>query len=79
LTKPNATVMGREQIEENQLHQLSIALKQQLLKERIHEQNAGRTSQQKVQIALQKSVVSRHKNQQKSFVTCFRVPCWLAV
>jgi hypothetical protein len=45
LTKPNATVIGREQLEENQLHQLSIALKQQLLKEMRDEQNAGRTSQ----------------------------------
>lgn len=45
LTKPNATVIGREQVEENQLHQLSIALKQQLLKEMREEQNAGRTSQ----------------------------------
>jgi hypothetical protein len=45
LTKPNATVIGREQREKNQLHQLGIALKQQLLKEMRNEQNAGRTSQ----------------------------------
>src|SRR3990170_1562094 len=45
LTRPNATVIGREQLEENQLHQLSIALKQQLLKEMRDEQNGNRTSQ----------------------------------
>jgi hypothetical protein len=45
LTRPNATVIGREKLEENQLHQLSIALKQQLLKEMRDEQNGNRTSQ----------------------------------
>ncbi|MCJ7762034.1 site-specific integrase [Candidatus Bathyarchaeota archaeon] len=45
LTKPNATVIGREKIEENQLHQLSIALKQQLLREMRDEQNGNRTNQ----------------------------------
>jgi hypothetical protein len=45
LTRPNATVIGREKLEENQLHQLSIALKQQLLKEVRDEQNANRTNQ----------------------------------
>jgi len=45
LAKGNATVIGREQLEESQLHQLSIALKQQLLKEMREEQNAGRTTQ----------------------------------
>ena len=45
LTKPNATVIGREQVEENQLHQLSIALKQKLLKEMRDDRNAGRTNQ----------------------------------
>jgi integrase len=33
LTEPHRTVIDRSQIEENQIHQLSIALKQQLLKE----------------------------------------------
>ena len=33
LTKPHATIISREQVEESQLHQLSKALKQQLLKE----------------------------------------------
>lgn len=45
LTKGNATVIGRQQLEEHQLHQLSIALKQQLPKEMREEQNAGRTKQ----------------------------------
>jgi len=45
LTKPNATVIGREQLEQNQLHQLSVALKQQLLKEMRDDQNANRTNQ----------------------------------
>jgi integrase len=33
LTEPHRTVIDRSQIEQNQIHQLSIALKQQLLKE----------------------------------------------
>ena len=33
LTRPNTTVINRDQLEERQLHQLSIALKQELLKE----------------------------------------------
>ncbi len=33
LTKPNRTVIDRSQTENNQIHQLSIALKQQLLNE----------------------------------------------
>jgi hypothetical protein len=33
LTEPHRTIIDRSQIEENQIHQLSIALKQQLLKE----------------------------------------------
>jgi integrase len=33
LARPNATVISREQLEERQLHQLSIALKNELLKE----------------------------------------------
>jgi hypothetical protein len=32
-TKPNATVIGQEQVENNQIRQLSIALKQEMLKE----------------------------------------------
>ncbi|HLC00857.1 MAG TPA: hypothetical protein VJL33_06035 [Candidatus Bathyarchaeia archaeon] len=32
LTRPNATIIGREKLEENQLHQLSIALKHSCLK-----------------------------------------------
>jgi site-specific recombinase XerD len=39
LTKPNATVIGSDQREERQLQQLSIALKQQLLKEVREEKN----------------------------------------
>ena len=45
LTKPHATVIGRDQLEEHQLHQLSIALKQQLLKEIRDDQNANGTKQ----------------------------------
>ena len=45
LTKPHATVVGREQFEEHQLHQLSVALKQQLLKEMRDDQNANRPKQ----------------------------------
>jgi site-specific recombinase XerD len=33
LTRPNTTIITRDQLEERQLHQLSIALKQELLKE----------------------------------------------
>ena len=33
LTQPHRTVIDRSHIEENQIHQLSIALKQHLLKE----------------------------------------------
>jgi len=33
LTEPHRTVIDRSQVEESQIHQLSIALKQQLLKE----------------------------------------------
>lgn len=40
LTRPNATVISRDQLEERQLHQLSIALKQELLKEIREDQHA---------------------------------------
>ena len=33
LTRPNATIISRDQLEERQLHQLSVALKQELIKE----------------------------------------------
>jgi hypothetical protein len=33
LTQPHRTVIDRNQIEENQIHQLTIALKQQMLRE----------------------------------------------
>jgi hypothetical protein len=39
LTRPNATVISRDQLEERQLHQLSLALKQELLKEIRDEQH----------------------------------------
>ena len=39
LTKPNATVIGQEQVENSQIRQLSIALKQQMLKEIREEQH----------------------------------------
>ena len=39
LIKPNRTVIDRSQIENNQIHQLSIALKQQLLNELREKQN----------------------------------------
>lgn len=39
LTEPHRTVIDRSQIEQNQIHQLSIALKQQLLKELRENQN----------------------------------------
>ncbi len=41
LTRPNATIISRDQLEERQLHQLSVALKQELLKEIREEQNAA--------------------------------------
>jgi len=44
LTRPNATVISRDQLEERQLHQLSIALKQELLKE-IREERHETTKQ----------------------------------
>ncbi|NLD65981.1 MAG: site-specific integrase [Crenarchaeota archaeon] len=40
LTRPNATVISRDQLEERQMHQLSVALKQELLKEIREEQHA---------------------------------------
>lgn len=40
LTRPNATIISRDQTEERQLHQLSSALKQELLKEIREEQYA---------------------------------------
>jgi integrase len=40
LARPNATVIGRERLEERQLHQLSIALKGELLKEIREEQHS---------------------------------------
>ena len=39
LTKPNATIIGTEQVENSQIRQLSIALKQQMLKEIREEQH----------------------------------------
>ena len=41
LTRPNTTVIGSDQPEESQLHQLSIALKQELIKEIREEQHAA--------------------------------------
>lgn len=41
LTRPNATIISRDQLEERQLHQLSVALKQELLKEIREEQHAA--------------------------------------
>jgi integrase len=41
LTRPNATVICHDQIEERQLRQLSVALKQELLKEVREEQHAN--------------------------------------
>jgi hypothetical protein len=43
LSRPNATVISRDQVEERQLHQLSVALKQELLKEIRDEQHANTT------------------------------------
>jgi hypothetical protein len=40
LTRPNATIIGRDQLEERQLHQLSVALKNEVLKEIREEQHA---------------------------------------
>jgi hypothetical protein len=42
LTEPHRTIIDRRQVEENQVHQLSIALKQQLLKE-VRENPNGKT------------------------------------
>ena len=42
LTKPYRTVIDKSQIEQNQIHQLTIALKQQMLKE-IHENQSQRS------------------------------------
>jgi integrase len=47
LTRPNTTVIGREQLEERQLHQLSVALKQELIKE-IREEQHAETKPEKV-------------------------------
>ncbi len=44
LTRPNATIISRDQIEESQLHQLGVALKQELLKE-IREEKHAATNQ----------------------------------
>ncbi|MBM4401197.1 MAG: site-specific integrase, partial [Crenarchaeota archaeon] len=41
LTRPNTTVISRDQLEERQLHQLSVALKQEVLKEIREEQHAN--------------------------------------
>jgi site-specific recombinase XerD len=41
IKRPNATIISREQLEESQLHQLSLALKEQLLKEIRDDQNAN--------------------------------------
>jgi site-specific recombinase XerD len=43
LARPNATIINREQLEERQIHQLSVALKQELLKEIREEQHATAT------------------------------------
>ncbi|MGB9915102.1 MAG: hypothetical protein ACPLIG_02745 [Candidatus Bathyarchaeales archaeon] len=43
LARPNATVISRDQLEERQLHQLSVALKQELLKEIRGETHAATT------------------------------------
>ena len=40
LTRPNATIIGRDQLEERQLHQLTVALKNEVLKEIREEQHA---------------------------------------
>jgi hypothetical protein len=39
LTRPNATRIGQDQLENNEIRQLSIALKQQMLKEIREEQH----------------------------------------
>jgi integrase len=44
LTRPNATIISRDQLEERQMHQLSVALKQELIKE-IREENHATTKQ----------------------------------
>jgi len=41
LTRPNTTIIGRAELEERQLQQLSKALKQELLKEIREEQHAA--------------------------------------
>jgi integrase len=48
LLKPHATVINREQLEERQLHQLSLALKQELIKEIREDQNANTAKSEKV-------------------------------
>jgi hypothetical protein len=45
IKRPNATIISREQLEESQLHQLSLALKEQLLKEIRDDQNANGNKQ----------------------------------
>ncbi len=40
LTRPNATMASRNELQDHQLHQLSIALKQELLREIREEQHA---------------------------------------
>ena len=44
LTRPNATIISRDQLEERQMHQLSVALKQEVLKE-IRDENHAATKQ----------------------------------
>jgi len=44
LTRPNATIIGRDQLEESQLHQLTVALKNEVLKE-IREEKHANTNQ----------------------------------
>ncbi|MGA3061459.1 MAG: hypothetical protein ABSD92_13975, partial [Candidatus Bathyarchaeia archaeon] len=44
LIRPNATIISRDQLEERQMHQLSVALKQELIKE-IREENHATTKQ----------------------------------
>jgi hypothetical protein len=44
LTRPNATIISRDQLEERQLHQLSVALKNEVLKE-IREEKHAATNQ----------------------------------
>ena len=44
LTRPNATIISRDQLEERQMHQLSVALKQEVLKE-IRDENHATTKQ----------------------------------